>query len=129
MGYRSYVTFAFYPKSEHDDLFPAIKLWVDENWPKTDGSDYEICYTETRPESNLVLVTYEDIKWYDDYDFVKKAWAATRLFEEAFDTETYETHRAHWEYVRMGEGSDDVEEGGSSFRDYRVGVERRIVVN
>lgn len=122
MGYRSDVMFAFYPKSGHDELFPAIKLWVEENWPK----DEEFCTFGTK--GNMVLVKYDAVKWYANFD-KKKAWDATTLFEGNFDTEDYEQHRAHWEFVRVGEDLVDIEQGGSSYHDYRLGVSRTIEVD
>lgn len=123
MGYRSNVTFAFYPKEEKPELFPVIKLWVEENWPKDDPSSIEV-----RHDTGIILVKYEDVKWYDGFNYVDAAWAATKQFDETFDTASYEDHQACWDYVRIGEDNDDNEAGGSEYREYRLGVERSIIV-
>lgn len=119
MGYRSEVVFAFYPKD--DAMLPAIKLWVDENWPK-DWPDIET-------KNGMVVIRYTDVKWYDDHDFVKEADAALERFDETFNTEDYENHLANWDYVRIGVDLDDTEQGGSTYRDCRVRVERSIVID
>ena len=123
MGYRSDVTFAFYPRERKSELFPVIKLWVEENWPKDD-----IYSIEVQHDTGVILVRYESVKWYDGFDFVNAAWAATKQFDETFDTASYADHQACWEYVRIGEDNDDTERGGSDYREYRLGVERSIVV-
>ena len=123
MGYRSDVTFAFYSKERKPELFPAIKLWVEENWPDDAISSIEVLH-----DTGIILVKYESVKWYDGFDYVTAAWAATEQFDEAFDTASYEDHRACWDYVRIGEEDDDTERGGSEYREYRLGVERSIIV-
>lgn len=120
MGFRGDVVFAFYPKD--DAKLPAIKLWVDENWPKDNGEP------DIETKNGMVVVRYTDM-WYGEYDYMKTAWAATHRFDETFNTEDYENHLASWDYVRIGEELDDIEQGGSSFRQYRVGVERSIVID
>jgi len=120
MGYRSDVTFAFYPKDS--EMFPAIKLWEEENWPR--GGDPFI-----EPLTNTILVKYDDVKWYDDFDYVKDVWADIERFEAAFNTEDFETHCACWEYARVGEDVTDLDTGGSAYHHYRVGIRREIVID
>ena len=118
MGYRSDVTFAFYPRDE-------VKGWLEKHWPQ------EWCDLEETED--MVLVTYRDVKWYADYVFVGQALAAAQAFERAFeaDEDTARAHwrmaRAHWEMVRLGEDDDDIEHDGSPFHDYRLGIRREIV--
>jgi hypothetical protein len=111
MGYRSDVTFAFYPRD-------TMKGWLERHWPQ------EWCDLEETED--MVLVTYRDVKWYDDAEYVQAAWAVVREFEAAFNTEEWPP-RAHWEMVRLGEDDDDIEHGGSMYREYRLDIRREIV--
>ncbi len=120
MGYRSDVMFAFYPAGETETS--EIAAWIDKHWPKAWCSIFEY------DDHPLVTVKYDDVKWYDDYEYVQSAWAAVREFEEAFNTEEHATHRAHWEMVRIGEDDDDTERGGSMYREYRLGIRREIEI-
>jgi hypothetical protein len=121
MGYRSDVTFAFYAKPDKPEMFPAIKLWVEENWSR-EGDPF------IESHDDIILVKYDDVKWYEDFDFVKTAWDDTTLFEQAFDTEDFETHRACWEYARVGEDITDLDTGGSAYHHYRLDIQRSITV-
>jgi hypothetical protein len=103
-------------------MFSAIKLWVEENWPREADP-----FIESR--DGIITVKYDDVKWYDDFDYVKDVWAAIERFEAAFNTEDFETHRAHWEYARVGEGISDLDTGGSAYHHYRVGIRREIVID
>jgi hypothetical protein len=120
VGYRSDVMFAFYPAGETETS--EIAAWIDKHWPKAWCSIFEY------DDHPLVTVKYDDVKWYDDYEYVQSAWAAVREFEEAFNTEEHATHRAHWEMVRIGEDDDDTERGGSMYREYRLGIRREIEI-
>ena len=122
MGYRSDVTFAFYADADKPEMFPAIKLWVEENWPR--GGDPFI-----EPLTDIITVKYDDVKWYDDFDYVKDVWVAIERFEEAFDTEDFNTRRASWEYARVGEERTDLDSGGSAYHHYRVGISVSITVD
>ena len=112
MGYRSDVTFAFYPRD-------TVKAWLEQHWPQ-DWCDLE----ETE---DMVLVRYSDVKWYADYEFVRAAVAAVDAFAQAFEADEYETARAHWEMARIGEDEDDAERDGSSCHDWRLSIRREIV--
>ena len=63
MGYRSDVTFAFYPRE-------TVRGWLEQHWPQ------DWCHVEETED--MVLVSYRDVKWYDDYTFVREALAAAR---------------------------------------------------
>jgi hypothetical protein len=120
MGYRSDVMFAFYPAGETETS--EVAAWIEQHWPKAWCSIFEY---DDRP---IVTVKYDDVKWYDDAEYVQAAWAAVREFDEAFNTEEYPTYKAHWEMVRIGEDDDDTEYGGSMYREYRLGVRREITI-
>ncbi len=111
MGYRSDVTFAFYPRD-------TVKAWLEQHWPQ-DWCDLE----ETE---DMVIVRYSDVKWYADYEFVRAATAAVDAFARAFEADE-KTARAYWEMARIGENDADVERDGSSYNDYRLGIRREIV--
>jgi hypothetical protein len=106
MGYRSDVMFAFYSAGETETS--EIAAWIEHD--------------------DIITVKYDDVKWYDDYEYVQAAWAAAREFDEAFYTEEHATHKAHWEMVRIGEDDDDTERGGSMHREHRLGIRREIEI-
>lgn len=118
MGYRSDVVFAFYPSAKGDGQ--AVSSWVAERWPQA--------WCEVEASEELVLVRYTDVKWYDDYEFVKAAQSAAREFAQVFEADEYESGRAHWEMVRIGEDDADIERDGSPFMDFRLCVRRDIEV-
>jgi len=121
MGYLSDVVFAFYADPGKPEMMPAIKLWVEENWSR-DGDPF------IESNDGIILVKYDCVKWYNDFDFVKAAWDATTLFEQAFDTDEFDTRRACWEYARVGEDAHDIETGGSAYHHYRLDIQRSITV-
>jgi hypothetical protein len=121
MGYRSDVTFAFYAKPDKSEMLPAIRLWVEENWSR-EGDPF------IEPLTDIILVKYDDVKWLSGTPLVDNAWDAINLFEQAFDTEDFETHRACWEYARVGEDITDLDTGGSAYHHYRLDIQRSITV-
>ena len=121
MSYFSDVTFAFYAHPDKPEMLPAIKLWVEENWPRVPNPIIE-------SRDDIIVVKYYEVLWYEDTDFVVAVWDAVRLFEEVFDTEIFETHRAHWEFARVGQDVGDIETGGSSYIHYRVDIQRTITI-
>ena len=118
MGYYSDVMFAFYPAGETETS--EVVSWIEQHWPQ------EIDCT-ILPDDDIITVKYDDVKWYDDADYVQAAWAVVREFEAAFNTEEWPP-RAHWEMVRIGEDDDDTERGGSMYREYRLNIRREITV-
>ena len=122
MGYRSDVTFAFYADPDKPEMMPAIKLWVEENWPREADPFIE-------SHDDIITAKYDDVKWYTDFDYVKDVWVAIERFEEAFDTEDFDTRRACWEYARVGEDKTDLDTGGSMYHRYRVGISVSITID
>lgn len=126
MGYRSDVTIAFYSRDNVNLPGAALKLWFDENYPHKKALE-EWDAKITRGD-DFVLVEYYDVKWYQGYTHAQDVDRAIRSFESAFDTSEQNTAAAY-EFVRVGEQHDDIEEERSDFADYHVGVRREIVTS
>jgi hypothetical protein len=123
MGYRSDVTIVFYPERLRcKQLWPLVKLWVQENWP-----DDVLSAIDYREDQTIAVVTYESVKWYDDYDYVKGIHAALEKFTDSFESDEQQ-YRASYEFARTGEELNDIETYGTTFNDYRLGVIRETVV-
>jgi hypothetical protein len=80
MGYYSDVMFAFYPAGETETS--EVVSWIEQHWPQA--------WCTILPDDDIVTVKYDDVKWYDDADYVQAAWAVVREFEEAFSTEKWQ---------------------------------------
>ena len=118
MGYRSDVHALFYTTKKED--LPVLKLYMDENFPK-DLNDLE------EISSNRIYgyeMKYEDVKWYESYDDVK-AFDAFKTKYLALIDEQEDGKKWKFEFVRIGEGIEDVEleQHDSS---YALSVSRRI---
>ena len=117
MGYRSDVKAAFY--ATHDKA-AAVKLFVDENFPEELAGNL-------RPINNGYYQGYmfedENVKWYDSYPEV----AAFHKFASNF-LELAEQEEIRWayEFVRIGEDSEDIEETQSDYADNQLRVTRSI---
>jgi hypothetical protein len=117
MGYRSDVKAVFYATP---DKAAAVKLFVDENFP-------EELAGQLRPIKNKYYAGYmfedENVKWYDSYPEV----IAFNRFVSNF-LELAEQGEIKWayEFIRIGEDNDDVEETTSDFADYQLRVSRSI---
>ena len=120
MGYRSDVKLVFYTSNDSTIPFSAVKFWFDENFPKHDFADVEV-------GQNYVLVSYEDVKWYDNYPEVRAVNKAIEQFCETFDAN--EDTGAHYEMIRVGEELNDIERNYSSWSQYLLDVRREIVFN
>jgi len=127
MGYRSNVDVVFYtrdnefiPEGERMP-FAALKLWVDENYPvkeAIDGWDATVTY---EPERGYIYISYLDVKWYP-VGHVHDVDAALATFDETFDG----ANNVAYEFVRIGEQPEDIEELRSDEADYRLGVRREV---
>ena len=120
MGYRSNVSVVFYTSNESEVPFAAVKLWFEENFPKHDFCDVEV-------GQNYVLVSYEDVKWYQGYPEVEAVDTAIALFCETFDAN--EDTGAHYEMMRVGEDLQDIEREVSDYCHYLLDVSRTIHFN
>lgn len=120
MGYRSDVSIVFYTDNKSKTPFTAVKFWFDENYPKHDFCDVEV-------GDNYVLVTYEDVKWYDGYPEVEAVENAVALFCETFGAN--EDNGVHYERVRVGEETHDIVHDNSDWCHFLLYVERKIHFN
>jgi len=138
MGYRSDVRVAFYLTHGCSDStaefnakrgtttlpFAALKLWFEENYPVQEAKDdwgIEVEYG-----SDYILCSYQDVKWYSGYEHPNNVSTAFEKFSAAFRSDERD-HRAQYEFVRVGEETDDIETDRSSYADHRLGVERSII--
>lgn len=128
MGYRSDVTIIFYARGNSNDTGEnaILKLWFDENYPVQDAKD-AWCAT-IRQKDNAIIVDYEDVKWYDNYDHPKAVSDALHKFTETFGCDD-DNARYAWEMVRIGEEDNDIETDRSDWNDHLLYVSRRICVD
>ena len=95
MGYRSDVAYTIrFKNKEHRIRFMATAALN----PKIELKDFVLIDDET------ILFKYEDVKWYDEYDYVK---AHVQLLEDA------KAQRCAWEFCRVGEEAGDIEQDGA----------------
>jgi hypothetical protein len=75
---------------------------------------------------DYILLHYEDVKWYSGYIHPTEVEEAFAKFSDVFRSDERD-HRAQYEFVRVGEETDDIETDRSSYADHRLGVERSII--
>ena len=133
MGYRSDVSYLFYTGTrlvreadgthtrEPRGPFALLKLWFDENYPKHQ-------YIQTTQGEDYIHVKYHGVKWYEGYEEVEAVRKAVESFEKCFNTDDHDQMTGMWEMVRLGENDDDVERSGSEHHDWRLNIQREIVV-
>ena len=120
MGYRSDVMAVFYTRDEKE--FPSIKLFIDENIPEWfRGDEYMTTFTGN---NNLQGIKFDlqSVKWYESYPDVQGFEQAMRKFEKLAD----EGSKWNWEFVRLGEEVEDVEERHSYNSENLIYVVRSI---
>ena len=119
MGYRSDVMAVFYTYDPNE--YPAIKLFIDENIPEWFRGDE---YMSTFTKANLMGIKFslEDVKWYPSYPDVHGFERAIENFEKLSDG----GHAWLWEFVRLGEEVEDVEDRHSYQADGLLHVVRSI---
>ena len=103
MGYRSDVHALFYTTIKED--MPVLKLYMEENYPK-DLHDLE------EISSNRIYgyeMKYENVKWYEDYDDVKAFTAFRTKYLALLDEQEENGREWAFEFVRIGEDTEDVE--------------------
>jgi hypothetical protein len=122
MGYRSDVSVVFYTRRPEETPFASIKFWFDENYPKKAAIEGWGATVETGDD--FILVTYQDVKWYQDWEHVKAVRASLDSFVECFDAN--DVDRAAFEMVRIGEETNDIQEERSDWSDFRLSVTRLI---
>ena len=120
MGYRSDIALYMYAKAVEDA--PTIKLWLKENFPVAEWEEY-IRWTEKG-----MLLEAQHVKWYDDYDDVKRVDHAMDDFEDLFVAIGKDTPDGAIEFVRIGEDMEDIVHRGRGDIDYVLTIDRRIIV-
>ena len=131
MGYRSDVKIAFYVRRDLTSIakglphatYGALKLWFDENFPS-----HEFAHYSYFPDEGAIVVSYEDIKWYDGYPEVTAVEQAIGRFRDTFLVDD-KKGLGSYEFVRIGEEDADVFVDRSDWSDYMLGVVREIGVN
>ncbi len=94
MGYRSDVAYTIRFKSkEHRIRFMATAALT----PEIELENFKLI------DATTVLISYEQAKWYDDYDWVK---AHVQVLEDA------KAQGCAWEFARVGEEEGDIEKDG-----------------
>jgi len=94
MGYRSDVAYAIaFPNKDKRIRFMATAA-LD---PEIELKDFKLI------DDTTVLFSYEQVKWYDGYDWVK---AHVQLLEDA------KAQSCGWQFLRVGEEAGDVEQDG-----------------
>jgi len=120
MGYRSDVHALFYTTRKED--LPLLKLFMDENYPK-DLHDLE------EISSNRIYgyeMKYENTKWYSDYEDVKAFTAFRTKYLALLDAQEENGKEWAFEFVRIGEDTEDVECEQSMASIGVLSVSRRI---
>lgn len=127
MGYRSNVDVVFYTR-DHEFIpegermpFAALKLWVDENYPVKEAEDEWGATVTYESERSFIHINYLDVKWYPG-NHEQDVYAAFATFDETFDG----AENVAYEFIRIGEQADDIEESNSASADYRLGVRREV---
>jgi hypothetical protein len=103
MGYRSDVHALFYTMQKED--LPLLKLFMDENYPKGLHDLEEV-------SSNRIYgyeMKYENVKWYSDYDDVKAFTAFKTKYSALIDAQEENGKEWAFEFIRIGEDTEDVE--------------------
>ena len=119
MGYRSDVMAVFYTYDPSE--YPSIKLFIDENIPEWFRGDE---YMSTFEKANLQGIKFDvrEVKWYPSYADVHGFERAFEKFEKLAD----ENNRWNWEFIRLGEEVEDVEQKRSYNSDNLLYVSRSI---
>ena len=118
MGYRSSVTAVFYTSKEK---FPVMKLYVDEHFPEEFKGDLTV------QGERAYVFKLDDVKWYDSFPDVASFNAFVENFLKFADGGDDSTPWAY-EFVRIGEDGNDLEETYSDGAEYVLSVIRDVEV-
>lgn len=126
MGYRSEVEAVFYTRDE--EQAPLLKLYVDENFPKNEILQERLTPINAPKVWGYHLIA-DNIKWYESYTFVQEfnefahAFLAFAESKEGSDAE-----QLNWayEFVRIGEDTNDIEVERSGNADFILSVSREV---
>ena len=122
MGYRSNVMTVFYTYDPNE--YPAMKLFIDENVPEFFRSDeYMRLFSGGMPKQvQGIKFTMNGMKWYPSYPDVQGFEQAIEKFEKLSDG----GDKWLWEFVRLGEEVEDVEQRRSYNADPLLYLSRSI---
>ena len=121
MGYRSDVHALFYTTIKED--LPLLKLFMDENFPK------EVCGDLEEIGSNRIYgyeFKPEDVKWYSGYEDVQAFDAFKTKYLALIDEQEENGKEWAFEFIRIGEDTEDVECENSMASVGVLSVSRRI---
>ena len=104
MGYRSDVHALFYTTTKEE--WPLLKLFMDENFPFDKLDEPKVI---ERKHLWGYEVKYEDVKWYSDYEDVKAFDAFKTKYLALLDAQEENGKEWAFEFIRIGEDTEDVE--------------------
>lgn len=122
MGYRSNVKAVFYTCDK--EQWPALRLFVDENFPE----EFKYCLGVIGSSAYCGYVfSCEDVKWYDSYPDVIAYNKFVADYEGLIQNlESDEELPWMYEFIRIGEDTDDIETQSAGNADYVLQVRREI---
>jgi len=118
MGYRSVVEAVFYTRKEEE--YPLLKLYVEENFQKSEELREGLKPIKANNVWGCHFIA-DNVKWYESYSEVQEF----NEFAEKFILFGEDRNWAY-EFVRLGEESDDVEEERSDNAEFILCVRREI---
>jgi hypothetical protein len=120
MGYRSVVEAVFYTRNEEE--YPLLKLYVEENFPKF-WKDEDIDCLKPIKANNVWGCHFiaDNVKWYTDYSDIREFNEFAGEFISFGEDRNWK-----YEFVRLGEQADDVEEHRSDNAEFILSVCREI---
>lgn len=120
MGYRSDVMAVFYTYDPTE--YPAMKLFIDEHIPEFFRDED---YMTKIQKANLVGIKFsmQSVKWYESYPDVRGFEEAVKKFDAVICNGGV---RWKWEFTRIGEETEDVEQKGSSNHENLLHLSRSI---
>ena len=122
MGYRSDVMAVFYTYDPTE--YPAMKLFIDEHIPAffRDDEYMRLCSGGMPKHVQGIQFTMNGMKWYPSYPDVQRFEQAIEKFEKLSDG----GDKWLWEFVRLGEEIEDVEERSCAEAESLLYVNRSI---
>jgi hypothetical protein len=133
MGYRSEVDVVIYAPVDSETSYPLLKLWFDENYPHAVAKDEWGATITYDPDSRGIAVYYNDVKWYDTYEHPQQIENIFENIDQLLDEQSVagdtKAFNIAWEFVRLGEESQDTEIRMSTNADAVVAVNRSTEVS
>ena len=110
-----------------------MKLWLDENMPgtKKGHATWQALLersTYSEDPNPYIFYTAYDVKWYDGFAEVDAVMKAIDDFNNLFCGEDATTP-CNYEYVRIGEEIEDIEQRFSDNAEFRMHVRREVMVD